>query len=292
LGALALAGAAQDQGPQPRPDPPESVERLIEQLGSQRSRVREEATRKLMGRPDALPALKKALRSPDAEVRRRAREIIDEIENGPKRRKLDRLLARVKDGEADLLVEQMIVLHDLSDAAWPALMDLAKAVIDKANKEPGKRIPFPNVDGEFWRKRGRLWKFNEVEEVGIINDFRTLAHRISNSSIIGRSILVCQGQVRCSGNISDCIVFTNGDVGAFDRVYKTNITSSVVICDGSIEAGEVWNSVLIATGPIKVKDEIHNSVLIENAREALKLVKFYDTRQAGVEVGETKGRGW
>jgi hypothetical protein len=69
-------------------DPPKSetlearIARLIEKLGDARFRVREAATKELIaiGRP-AIPALRKALASPDPDIRLRARMILGKIKN-------------------------------------------------------------------------------------------------------------------------------------------------------------------------------------------------------------------
>jgi HEAT repeat protein len=62
------------------------VERLIDQLGSERFEDREQATHQLskLGRA-ALPSLKEATKSPDAEVRRRAQRLVEQLEPPPAR---------------------------------------------------------------------------------------------------------------------------------------------------------------------------------------------------------------
>jgi hypothetical protein len=57
------------------------LKRLIDQLGSERFKDREEATHELskLGK-SALPSLRKATHSPDAEVRRRAQQLVEQIE--------------------------------------------------------------------------------------------------------------------------------------------------------------------------------------------------------------------
>jgi hypothetical protein len=74
-GLVAAAGAAD------APAPEAAVDRLVEQLGSPDFRRRDEAARQLEARGvAALPALRKALNHPDAEVRRRANELIPALE--------------------------------------------------------------------------------------------------------------------------------------------------------------------------------------------------------------------
>jgi hypothetical protein len=62
------------------------ISRLIGQLGSERFQERENATQELsrLGK-SALPGLKKASNSPDAEVRRRAGQLIRQMEPPPVR---------------------------------------------------------------------------------------------------------------------------------------------------------------------------------------------------------------
>src|SRR5690242_15716927 len=57
----------------------EEIARLIDQLGSDKFKIREEATRQLMERDDALPALQQAAKSDNAEVVGRARKAIEAI---------------------------------------------------------------------------------------------------------------------------------------------------------------------------------------------------------------------
>src|SRR5262245_51218218 len=59
----------------------EKIKELVAQLGHDDFSVREEATKKLaeIGRP-AVPAVREAAKSNDAEVRMRARRILDKIE--------------------------------------------------------------------------------------------------------------------------------------------------------------------------------------------------------------------
>ena len=66
--------------------PEKAVQRWIDQLGSERFKDREQASRELskFGK-SALPSLKVATQSSDAEVRRRAQQLVEHIEspNGP-----------------------------------------------------------------------------------------------------------------------------------------------------------------------------------------------------------------
>ncbi|HVS34583.1 MAG TPA: HEAT repeat domain-containing protein, partial [Gemmataceae bacterium] len=76
-----LAAAIRADAPPAEPPIDPAVAKLVEQLGDNDFRVREEASRRLkaIGLP-ALPALRKALTCPDAEVRRRANELVPALE--------------------------------------------------------------------------------------------------------------------------------------------------------------------------------------------------------------------
>jgi HEAT repeat protein len=62
------------------------LKRLIDQLGSERSRDRQRATQELskLGK-SALRSLREAANSPDAEVRRRAQQLVEQLEPPPVR---------------------------------------------------------------------------------------------------------------------------------------------------------------------------------------------------------------
>jgi hypothetical protein len=84
---LALIIAVAAIAPVVRADEPRSgasakeIQRWIDQLGSEHFRDRQQATHRLaqLGK-SALPSLKQARKSPDAEVRRRAQRLVEQIE--------------------------------------------------------------------------------------------------------------------------------------------------------------------------------------------------------------------
>src|SRR5438105_522156 len=102
-----LFGAAAE-----KPLPAEDIASLIRQLGSKQFKVRERAERELLQHSEAMPLLRAILNSEDKEVARRAAGIIREMEQREVRGALDRLKARGKSGEIDLLLEQLVVRQD------------------------------------------------------------------------------------------------------------------------------------------------------------------------------------
>jgi hypothetical protein len=91
--AVVLTITAQASAADPGGRTPAEIDRLVKQLGSVRFEEREAASKALekVGYP-ALGALRKAAKSQDRETRRRARLLVEQIENG-----LDALLASYKE---------------------------------------------------------------------------------------------------------------------------------------------------------------------------------------------------
>src|SRR5262249_46493442 len=144
-----------------------------------------------------------------------------------------------------------------------------------------------------WRKGGSVKKLEDLEKQfrgsdreGAIVDLRVLDYRIGRCSM-GRSIVVCQGASQVS-HIHNCIVFANADLKGNGPDNPPITDRCIIFCDGSIEGYQVLDSILIATGSIGVKSRPSDSVVLEKSREPLKLLKLYDTRQAGVEVDESR----
>jgi hypothetical protein len=87
LGNCAFLSAADESNLTEKAAPGKSEDenkRLIDQLGSKRFKDRQHATHELsqLGK-SALPSLKEATKSPDAEVRRRAQQLVERIEPPP-----------------------------------------------------------------------------------------------------------------------------------------------------------------------------------------------------------------
>ena len=89
LGSCAFLSAADESKAAEKAAPAKAgkeIKPLIDQLGSARFKDREQATCELskFGK-SALPSLKEAAKSPDAEVRRRAQQLVEQIESPPVR---------------------------------------------------------------------------------------------------------------------------------------------------------------------------------------------------------------
>jgi HEAT repeat protein len=108
----------------------EQIRQLIQQLGDDRFRLREQATRELIeiGRP-ALALVREAMDHRDAEIANRAQRIVAEIQSS-----LEYLLAILKEGDAKLRMEAAIGLERLGPAGKDAMPVLLAALQDDNNE--------------------------------------------------------------------------------------------------------------------------------------------------------------
>jgi HEAT repeat protein len=116
-----------DEPTKAAPPDAKQVKKLIHDLGSDDFGVREKATQSLseIGRP-ALPTLREALESGDAEVRQRARRTMDSIQTSTKY-----LLESLKDSDPAQRKEAAEILERLGASAKPVVPALAEALKDK-----------------------------------------------------------------------------------------------------------------------------------------------------------------
>src|SRR5262249_45792489 len=124
LGMAPLGYRCSAEGPAPAG---RGIEGLVKQLGSGDFDVREGATGKLMEREDAAPAVRQALKSSDAEVARRAAQILEAYAPKERKRALARLTELAKGGEVDRAAELFVRRPDWGDedACWQQMADLA-----------------------------------------------------------------------------------------------------------------------------------------------------------------------
>jgi hypothetical protein len=161
------------------------IKKLIQELGSDDFKVREKASKTLSetGRA-ALPALREALQSTDAEVRQRARHIMDSIQSSTKY-----LTVSLKDVDPALRKEAAEILERLGPQAKAVVPDLVKALQDKdeavrdavlnallaiePSAEPIKKaIPAKShVDGKYQKLLRRIRVPRDKQSYGDFHDY-------------------------------------------------------------------------------------------------------------------------
>ena len=112
-------------------------------------------------------------------------------------------------------------------------------------------------------------------------------------STVASVVLFCAGSVRIKGEVVAAIIVADGDV---EIEARGEITAVLVIARGNVTVTGLRNSYLTiyAGGEIKIPHpkgiKPYGSVLRENDRTGLGLVKFFETKDAGLEaVADPKG---
>jgi hypothetical protein len=114
-------------------DPPLSIDKLVEQLGSPSFPTRERATKALKDRgPEALPALRKAMESKDEEVRKRAESLIPGLEI------------------EEALLPKKVTLKARDAAILDVLRDIEKQTGQKVLTQAGDTVTLEATDVPFW----------------------------------------------------------------------------------------------------------------------------------------------
>jgi hypothetical protein len=268
--ALSVAFTPAQQGPEKSsPVDKLSVEDLIKRLGSEDYKTRESATGELLKRDDARSALLKAAKSKDPEVSKRAKLIFDKHEERASKGRMKRLLERIKNGQLDEFIDQMVFLEKCVDSqTWLAVLEFADAIVTRAKETPSakthaKKEPSPDLGG----LQGRISGFRKTGPGPTFilkesnSDSPFVKREIKDRNVLESCTIISQRSIQTGKHTQGSIIFANGDIN-----LNNHISSSLVICDGSITIrGKAARSILIATGKVKLHDPAHgsSSVIIE-----------------------------
>ncbi len=133
--------------PDPKPDP--KIERLVDQLGDSDYRKRDEAVERLKAEGvKALPALRAAVKNPDIEIRRRAVELIPNIET------------------AAILAPKRLTLQLKDKTTAEILAEMKKQTgyqFDHWDNNPAARYSLDFKDLTYWQAMDQLTKATGLE---------------------------------------------------------------------------------------------------------------------------------
>lgn len=305
------------------------IEGLIHQLGSDSAALRDGATRQLMKLDEAAPALRLALRSPDAEVRRRVRSILEALSRRYADRQLSRARADARAGRAGLLAERLARSEAEPDGprSWQPVMDLCWGLRDlfpahfgkvkglgrsylRLRKEYDLR-PAISPKGEVVLRRNKFGKPATYVARGVgVSAMRGAAAAIFVSaggatlSMGLQSFVVATGPVRCRDGLAEkLVVISEADVDMEVEIVR----DCLVVARGSVTCGSMRNCVVLAGGDVhlnggadgclikcrgkatrKYPKYVRNTTLLENDPRAVSCVRFFETRDVGVEVEPSK----
>jgi hypothetical protein len=243
LGAIVVGmswGRTEERCAASERDEQAEIQKLIEQLGQDNFKAREEAARKLKALGEkALQAVEKARNSEDAEVRRRAEVIAKDIQRAREERILREMLAKIEPVPVDQLIDQMATHKEFDTPEnWERFHKLAETLTRLASRLGGKPWKLPELDYK---------KFPTVTELrGVSPDNRKvrvagIPNRVTG---INNCFVVSSGPIQRFTAMSGTILFVNGDLKGC-----MGIDNSFVFCNGNIgRITSIHNSIILATG--------------------------------------------
>jgi hypothetical protein len=288
---------------------PEEAEDLIRRLGSPEFQIREAATARLLQRRDALPALRAAAKSKNAEIASRARKILGSMDAAWA---LPELRTFAKQGKVDLLVEKLVATEKWGDeiAAWQVMADLASKICELEEKVYGKTC-FPKEGlhpvGDLHRflddSEGKPFKLLTdsrragecggmhfalrarayTETPGASNCFFAISGEI-RAPHLKWSVIFADGSVRTAGT-HEAVVICDGDF-----IIQGTIDNSLIIARGDViidKPGEVLDSHIICSGKTSVSKGVGvtlRSKVKENDPNPLGFIKYFDPADIGIKV--------
>lgn len=216
IGVCLGVAPAQDNGKKPASEKQrrEEIDKLIGQLSSDQFKVSGEAMRQLMQRDDALAALQEAAKSDDAEVQGRAQNAMEAINKRMAKRAIQRAIAKLKKGQTDQFVEQVVLWRDYVDEdCWKAAVEHVEAIAAAATKASGgqfklvRKVDRGNLP---WVDIAKLKFIHTVHlktaKGGFIRDEKIVAENVSAETFIHDSFLVCTGTVQEACTLGNCVV--------------------------------------------------------------------------------------
>lgn len=290
-----------------------SIRELVQQLASPKYEEREAATKALLSLDEALPQLKRALKSENAERARRAKIVLMAIAN----RSQPKYAEYARQGRIDLLVELLAVSPETLDTrvCWVAVHDFARDLLRRAklleryrdDENAIYRIAFDThrrslgtrflygSDGHDWPAR--------------TDNYYLRSHRSLGANFIYQCVITCAGTVTLEKSRAS-IIFANSDV---DVKFPGE---SVIVSDGTINTKRSSSNVLIARRNVvvrgdillPVRDSINDSHLVAGGRVQIENignawvkstvikerqrgphgVRFFEITDVGIEVSAAK----
>jgi hypothetical protein len=279
---LLTYAAAQDKVAPSQPAKQASVEQLIDRLGSGDFETRDAARRALLERPDALPALRRALHSDDAEIRRAVAMILEEFQARDRKLQVKRALDFLDKSEVDTFVDLVTSLElPLEDEIWQAMCAYVKKVADAA----GRRNLLPAIREITENKASRDCSLDKgVKQYQSFSEWRLVAQELTKREMFKKCLVVCKGDVEAEISLEHTILFTNGDF-----IRKSNVLwNSVVIADSTRSIDGHLSCFVITRGKGGMV-VLNSRVDVEREPKVRALVKFFDPTQVGIEAAEGKG---
>jgi len=255
VGSAVLTSASRTRGePQQR-----SITELIQFLNSDSPEDRDWATRILLDREEAVPALRRALKTLRPESEKRAKQILHDLAN----RQLERYHQYARQGRVDILVAWLGAGEEDLDREklWQAVLDAGWDVLERARPKsptwdqfgyrdfpPSSYKDYLKQTPDFMRNQNTLapdWRYR-------IAGFRTVRHRgdLKGEEMVVQSLIACDGAFWIKQHIAFSIVLGTGDVSG-DKYFGFHHT--VIAVDGDVRAFSCDHAVIVARNNVRIE---------------------------------------
>jgi hypothetical protein len=226
-----------------------NVERLLEDLGSDQFETREAATRALEALDDEPIGLRKGLKSPDLELRRRVDRILKSHVSKRARRGLAKAVTLAKEGRVEEMVERLILWNE-----WDQGKERGKAVAELAARAfEWEHRHFANLDSlwpsfklatQRFRSRNHRAKYSLRE----LRELRELPSAEDVAEIWTKYKVICDCNIaggEQSGRDGNTVYIASGDV----RV--PSLQNGVILALGNVEVSHANDTVIFCASDLK-----------------------------------------
>jgi hypothetical protein len=247
------------------------VEQWIKNLGSDSFEQREAAERALMNLEDEPPGLRKALESPDLEVRRSVAGILETFAAKRAQRGLKRVQALAKEGRVDEMVERLVLWRERiqEEEEWRAVAELAAGLVEWQHRTYGNahfltqefssHVPpvfrgknFSLKDKITSKELARMWtRSRHILGQEVVLDVKNISRE--------HLVVLASGNV-CTPTLDGSILLANGSIRIQD-----GLTNSIIFCEEDLEvSGGIHNSLVIVRGKVAChkKSNIADSTIL------------------------------
>jgi hypothetical protein len=277
----------------------DSIDSLIKKLGNGSFQQRQAATKALQNRPEAAPALRSVLQSPDPEIRRRAADILAFYV-------VTELTTAVKDGHIERVIEIVTGWptqeHEIE--SWHAVRDLAQALVDRHQRKEGERIKLvPNLVGKSMPLMITAKRITENTKAAADCSFfvragdldwdvqRAPIGGLQNTIGDGTNTIVAAGSVRIRrGGPGARVIFAAGNldvqadqivnsviISCCDVTLDSDLGGSLVIARGKISlTGACEGNRLIAGKSVTLRSQNRKNIIVENDSNPLHFIRWQE----------------
>jgi hypothetical protein len=227
------------------------VEQWIKDLGSDSFEKREAAARALINMEEEPPGLRKMLKSPDLEIRRRVANILDERQRNRVERGLRRACLLAKEGRADEMVERLVLQREWikEEKEWRVVAEFAVALVEWEHRTFGntrflKSGFWPNVPSAFRGKHLSPKDTATPEELARM--WTRVPHRLGQEiTLKSREVSGMHLVILASENVKTPCLDMSVLVAAGSVHMQFAANHSVIICDDDLEVSSGFGNCLV-----------------------------------------------